>query len=189
MINLEKLESFKEAFHFFAHQLSYPEKLTFHPEFFEASVSPDLPGSEHIKRYWDQVHRMSLDELREAYTTVFDFEKSSTLYMTYFKFEDGKERGQMLAKLKVLYEMFGLDMPGNELSDFLPLMCEFIYAADWSGDDRAQRSFQIMFAVLEDGTYNLLKSLEKSNEAYYFLIKGLRECLKACVIPQEVSPS
>ena len=28
----------------------------------------------------------------------------------------------MLAKLKVLYEMFGLKMVDNELSDYLPLM-------------------------------------------------------------------
>ena len=31
----------------------------------------------------------------------------------------------MLAKLKVLYEMFGLKMVDNELSDFLPLMLQF----------------------------------------------------------------
>ena len=42
--------------------------------------------------------------------------------MTFNKFDTQKERGQMLAKLKVLYEMFGLKMVDNELSDFLPLM-------------------------------------------------------------------
>ena len=30
----------------------------------------------------------------------------------------------MLAKLKVLYEMFGLKMVDNELSDYLPLMLQ-----------------------------------------------------------------
>ena len=32
----------------------------------------------------------------------------------------------MLAKLKVLYEMFGLKMVDNELSDYLPLMLQFL---------------------------------------------------------------
>lgn len=45
--------------------------------------------------------------------------------MTYNKFDTQKERGQMLAKLKVLYEMFGLEMVDNELSDYLPLMLQF----------------------------------------------------------------
>ena len=38
--------------------------------------------------------------------------------MTYNKLTEQKERGQMLARLKVLYEMFGLEMPKSELSDF-----------------------------------------------------------------------
>ena len=41
--------------------------------------------------------------------------------MTYNKLTEQKERGQMLARLKVLYEMFGLEMPQNELSDFYRL--------------------------------------------------------------------
>ena len=45
--------------------------------------------------------------------------------MTYNQFDTQKERGQMLAKLKVLYEMFGLKMVDNELSDYLPLMLQF----------------------------------------------------------------
>ena len=51
--------------------------------------------------------------------------------MTFNKFDTQKERGQMLAKLKVLYEMFGLKMVDNELSDFLPLMLQFLQVADF----------------------------------------------------------
>ena len=56
--------------------------------------------------------------------------------MTFYKFEDGRERGQMLAKLKETYEMFGLGIAGSELSDYLPLMCEFLYAPNWQGHER-----------------------------------------------------
>src|SRR5699024_5790960 len=111
-----------------------------------------------------------------------DFHKKATLYMTFFKFEDAKERGQMLAKLKVMYEMFGLVLPSGELSDYLPLISEFLYAAEWLGDERADDSFNILMAVLEDGTYHLLQGLEEVDSIYYPLVKGFRETIKACLL-------
>ncbi|WP_088006798.1 nitrate reductase molybdenum cofactor assembly chaperone [Indiicoccus explosivorum] len=181
MINLEKLYGYKRSFGFFAHQLTYPEKLDFHPAFLEESFSPGDPAYDHVQKYWSLMQDYSLMDIKEMYTETFDFQKDATLYMTYFKFEDARERGQMLAKLKVLYEMFGLEMPDEELSDFLPLMCEFIYAAEWLGDPRAPESFRLLIAVLEDGTYHLLQTLEKNESPYFHLIKGLRETFKACV--------
>ncbi|MBU5904568.1 molecular chaperone TorD family protein, partial [Vibrio cholerae O1] len=71
----------------------------------------------------------SLSEIKAIYTDTFDFTKKAPLYMTYNKFDTQKERGQMLAKLKVLYEMFGLEMVDNELSDYLPLMLQFLQVA------------------------------------------------------------
>lgn len=181
MINLEKLYRYKLSFGFFAHHLTYPQKLDFHPSMIEESFDPEHPAYEHVQRYWEQMHELSLDQIQEMYTEIFDFDKDSTLFMTYFKFEDAKERGQMLAKLKVSYEMFGLEMPDTELSDFLPLICEFLYAAEWLGDPRGPQSFQMLIAVLEDGTYHLLKSLEKKDSPYFHLVKGLRETFKVCI--------
>lgn len=185
MINLEKLYHLKESFGFFAHHLTYPEKLDFHPNMIEESFEKEHPALQHIEEYWKLMHEVSLDEIQEMYTDTFDFQKDCTLFMTYFKFEDAKERGQMLAKLKVMYEMYGLEMPDTELSDFLPLMCEFLYASEWLGDPRSQQSFGLLIAVLEDGTYHLLQSLEKHESPYFHLVKGLRESFKAC-IEQEV---
>src|SRR5690606_12637516 len=120
------------------HHLTYPQKLDFHPSLIEESFDADHPAYNYVQQYWELMHELSLDEIQEMYTDIFDFDKDSTLFMTYFKFEDAKERGQMLAKLKVSYEMFGLEMPDSELSDFLPLICEFLYAAEWMGDPRAR---------------------------------------------------
>lgn len=185
MINLEKLYHYKQSFGFFAYHLTYPEKLDFHPRLIEEHFEEGHPAYGHVQTYWELMHAFSLDEIQEMYTDTFDFQKDSTLFMTYFKFEDAKERGQMLAKLKVMYEMYGLEMPDSELSDFLPLMCEFLYAAEWLGDPRSPQSFGMLIAVLEDGTYHLLKSLEKHQSPYFHLVKGLRETFKAC-IEQEV---
>lgn len=185
VINLERLYEEKSVFGFFANQLSYPEKITFHPLVLEESIDSSDPSYPDVKRYWDLMHECSLEEIQERYINTFDFQKDCTLFMTYVKYEDSKERGQMLARLKVLYEMFGLVMPDNELSDFLPLMCEFIYAAEWRGDPRAQQSFSMLLAVLEDGSYHLMKALEKYESPYFHLIKGMREVFKSC-IQQEV---
>lgn len=184
VIDLDKLYSHKNAFGFFAEHLVYPEKLTYHPNSLAASFSPEDPAYAMVHTYWENMQKYSLDELQELYVHTFDFHKNATLYMTYFKFEDAKERGQMLAKLKVMYEMFGLNMPDSELSDYLPLICEFLYAAEWIGDPRAKDSFNILMAVLEDGTYHLLKGLEEINSPYYPLVKGFRETIKASLLKE-----
>ncbi|AMQ08079.1 nitrate reductase molybdenum cofactor assembly chaperone [Sporosarcina sp. FSL K6-1540] len=180
MIDLQKLYNEKHTFGFFAQQLTYPEKINFHPSVMEESVDSSHPAYVHIKTYWELMHDYSFDDIQEMYTYTFDFQTDSTLFMTYVKYQDAKDRGQMLAKLKVLYEMFGLNMPDGELSDFLPLMCEFIYACEWIGDPRAEQSFGMLLAVLEDGTYHLLKALEKYNSPYFHLIKGMRVTFKSC---------
>ncbi|MNW36036.1 Nitrate reductase-like protein NarX [compost metagenome] len=181
VINLEKLYENKHLFGFFAQQLTYPEKIDFHPAVLEELLEPVDPAYAHVAKFWELMHDYSMEQLEEMYVQTFDFQKDSTLYMTYFKFEDSKERGQMLAKLKILYQMFGLDMPDHELSDFLPLMCEFIYAAEWRGNEQAEKDFSVLVGVIEDGTYHLLKTLEKNKSPYYHLIKALRETLKACI--------
>ena len=108
-------------------QLTYPEKLDFHPSVMEESLDSSDPAYESVRTYWATMHEYSMEEIEELYVQTFDFQSKSTLYMTFYKFEDGRERGQMLAKLKETYEMFGLGIAGSELSDYLPLMCEFLY--------------------------------------------------------------
>ena len=181
VINVAKLYECKPSFGFFAQQLMYPEKLDFHPAFLEASFDPNHPAYTYANTYWSLMQEFSMEEIQEMYTETFDFQKNCALYMTYFKFEDAKERGQMLVKLKVLYEMYGLEMPDGELPDYLPLMCEFLYAAEWAQDPKTTENFRMPIAILEDGTYHLLKALEKMESPYFHLVKGLRETLKACV--------
>ncbi|GIO97750.1 nitrate reductase molybdenum cofactor assembly chaperone [Paenibacillus lautus] len=181
MINLGMLHDYKHVFGFFAQQLTYPEKLDFHPSVMEESLGSSDPAYESVRMYWTAMHEYSMEEIEELYVQTFDFQAKSTLYMTFYKFEDGRERGQMLAKLKETYEMFGLGIEGSELSDYLPLMCEFIYAANWQGREKeVAASLDLMMAVMEDGTYHLLKALEKYKSPYLYLIQGLRETFKAC---------
>ena len=181
MINLDEVYKYKKSFGFFSNQLTFPRKIDFHPREFDGTFDPSHPAFPYIEQYWKDMHDISLDDIQQVYTQTFDFDRDTNLYMTYFKFEEQKERGQMLAKLKVLYEMFGLKMPDNELSDYLPLMLEFLYAAEWQGDERAKESLTLLIMVLEDGTYHMIQALEENKSPYFNLIKGLRETFKACV--------
>lgn len=186
VIDLVKLSQYKSSFGFFAQQLAYPNEEIIGQMQWEGPSAPSVVSN--VQAYIENVQQLGFDQLEELYVQTFDFQKKSTLHMTYAKFEDGKERGQMLAKLKATYEMFGLEISNGELSDFLPLMCEFLYAAEWAEHPLAKESFQTLLGVLEDGTYALMKSLEKYNSPYYTLIQALREIFKLC-IQTEVQPS
>lgn len=185
VIDQVKLDAHRELFGFFAGQLVYPDKETFASiqeggeEAFPASVM------EPVSKYREQMLARSMEEIEELYVDTFDFEKSSTLYMTYFKYEDSKDRGQLLTSLKLVYEMFGMEMVDRELPDFLPLMLEFLYAADWLHHPHGLMAMQTVISILEDGTYQLMKSLESKGNPYYPLIKALRETFKLC-LSQEV---
>lgn len=187
VIDLTKLQSEKRTFQFFANHLSYPDESPFLEQTVEeAGFLPIHPAYKDVLRYWQSMEHYSLEELQMMYAELFDFQEDATLFMTYVKYEDSKERGQMLARLKVFYEMFGLTTVDGELTDLLPLMCEFIYVAAWTDDERAEQGFNLLFAIIEDGTFHLMKALKKYESPYYYLVKGLRETCKACLIPKGV---
>ncbi|EIA21082.1 nitrate reductase subunit delta [Listeria fleischmannii subsp. coloradonensis] len=140
----------------------------------------------HLGHFWQFLKSKRLYEVEQFYAESFDFTKKRSLYMTYYKFEDARERGQMLAKLKFLYEMFGLLAVDEELTDFLPLMLEFYEAGDWYMDERFQ-DLQVSFGVIEDGTYFLLQNLKEEEHPYASLVEALRIELKACMVKKEGS--
>ena len=185
VIDLEKLKFEQSVFKFYSTYLSYPTKKLDVERDLERVFSLSHPAYDHIKTFSQLINHQSLEKLQESYAEIFDFQEDATLFMTYVKYEDSRSRGQMLARLKVFYEMFGLTMSEGELSDLLPLMCEFIYVADWVGDQRSQQGFNLLFAIIEDGTYHLMKALEKYESPYYHLVRGIRETCKSCLVSEE----
>ncbi|WP_339061954.1 nitrate reductase molybdenum cofactor assembly chaperone [Tepidibacillus marianensis] len=70
-----------------------------------------------------------IHELCGRYVQTFDFNEKTTLYLTYFQYQDHKERGLALLQLKELYQKTGLMMNSTELPDYLPLVLEFLAIA------------------------------------------------------------
>ncbi|MBE7320975.1 nitrate reductase molybdenum cofactor assembly chaperone [Staphylococcus capitis] len=182
VINLQKLAQYQESLGYLGQQINFPEKLTFHPNVFQETIEASHPAYEDLCAFREIIMNYSLSEIKAIYTDTFDFSKNYTLYMTYNRFDTQKERGQMLAKLKVLYEMFGLKMIDNELSDYLPLMLQFLQVARWENDVRAEDNLKLIIMIIEDGTYEMANHLAKNNNPYAYVIKALRQTLKACIV-------
>ncbi|MEJ7145577.1 nitrate reductase molybdenum cofactor assembly chaperone [Staphylococcus capitis] len=182
MINLQKLAQYQESLGYLGQQINFPEKLTFHPNVFQETIEASHPAYEDLCAFREIIMNYSLSEIKAIYTDTFDFSKNYPLYMTYNRFDTQKERGQMLAKLKVLYEMFGLKMIDNELSDYLPLMLQFLQVDRWENDVRAEDNLKLIIMIIEDGTYEMANHLAKNNNPYAYVIKALRQTLKACIV-------
>ena len=182
MINLQKLAQYQESLGYLGQQINFPEKLTFHPNVFQETIEASHPAYEDLCAFREIIMNYSLSEIKAIYTDTFDFSKNYPLYMTYNRFDTQKERGQMLAKLKVLYEMFGLKMIDNELSDYLPLMLQFLQVARWENDVRAEDNLKLIIMIIEDGTYEMANHLAKNNNPYAYVIKALRQTLKTCIV-------
>nr|WP_153454993.1 nitrate reductase molybdenum cofactor assembly chaperone [Companilactobacillus mishanensis] len=183
VINIEKLDSMKGGFIYLSRLIDYPTQQILEPQFlddFKANYS-DTPQKDELIDIITAMEAYSLEEIKTHYVSLFELNNRYTLYMTYYKMTDSRERGSLLAKLKMLYEMFGVQIDGTELSDYLPLMLEFLTYSDWN-DDYRQQDLDLLFSVIEDGTYNLLQnSKEESDDLYFRVISIIRTELRSCV--------
>ncbi|MBC1459253.1 nitrate reductase molybdenum cofactor assembly chaperone [Listeria newyorkensis] len=181
VINYALLDEKRAVFGAISAVLSYPEKSFINDRFLLLETFENPKTLALITAFWEEISALTFGEITETYVDTFDFNKKTTLYMTFYKFEDARERGQMLAKLKVLYEMFGLLPDDAELTDYLPLMLEFIDAGDWYLDERSGDSIELLIGVIEDGSYHLLQALEEAGNPYRFVIEAMRNELRVCV--------
>ncbi len=191
VINIEKLNSLKGGFIYLSRMIDYPTQEILDPKFLE-DFKKNYPETAHKDELIEIINAMqvySLEEIKTHYVSLFELNNRYTLYMTYYKMTDSRERGQVLAKLKMLYEMFGVQIEGTELSDYLPLMLEFLTYSDWK-DDYRQQDLKLLFSVIEDGTYNLLeKSEEQSDDLYFRTVSIIRSEMRTCVEQPEMKQS
>ncbi|MFD1485865.1 nitrate reductase molybdenum cofactor assembly chaperone [Lacticaseibacillus baoqingensis] len=185
MINIQKLDTVKTGFTYLSRLLDYPTAELLTPAF-TAGLQQDYAPTAHktaLLALLAELQQESLAELQTHYVGLFELNNRYTLYMTYYKLTDSRERGQVLARLKMLYEMFGVRVQGTELPDYLPLMLEFLAYSDWQTDAR-QQDLSLLFAVIEDGTHELLKrAAVAAADPYFRLVALVRAEFKDCLAP------
>lgn len=59
-----------------------------------------------------------------AYVEAFDLRRKTSLYLTYYRYGDTRERGLALAALAGAYRAAGFSLATGELPDFLPALLE-----------------------------------------------------------------
>ncbi|WP_076461399.1 nitrate reductase molybdenum cofactor assembly chaperone [Limosilactobacillus caccae] len=184
MINFNRLAGLRETLAVLSQLIDYPTADTFSPAN-RKQIEDDGELTQEEKgqllSLFDQLAKASLLDQQTDYTNLFEMNRRYTLYMSYYKMTDSRERGTVLAKLKMLYEMFGVSEATSELSDYLPLLLDFLACGDYLGDPRRD-DLQLALSVIEDGTYNLLKNaIVDSDKPYIKLIKLTRTIIGSCV--------
>lgn len=184
MIDFERLTTLKNTFVILAWLIDYPDKETFSDELRQQVVHDQALSTAtrgEILSLFDELSSLPSIERQEMYTHLFEMNRRYTLYMSYYKMTDSRERGTILARLKVLYEMFGVSEATSELSDYLPLLLEFLAYGDYLNDPRRQ-DIQLVLSVIEDGTYTLLKNaVTDGDNPYIQLIRITRSLIGSCI--------
>lgn len=90
------------------------------------TVGPLRRGSaETLAGFLDWHRGRTLHQLQQAYVETFDFDRRSSLHLTYHINGDSRQRGLSLLKLKNAYRDAGFEFGDSELPDYLPVMLEF----------------------------------------------------------------
>jgi nitrate reductase delta subunit len=76
--------------------------------------------------------RMTPMQAAAAYVDTFDLKRGTSLYLTYYRHGDTRERGMALAALVDSYRAAGFRLAPGELPDFLPALLE-LAACDRAG--------------------------------------------------------
>lgn len=112
--------------------LDYPdERLGGHLDLVQRCAE-DLPGvvGQPLCRFAEEVAGVPLTDLAARYVTTFDHRKRCSLFLTYYRHGDTRNRGVALLKLKSLYARHGLTLTPDELPDHLSVVLEFAAQAE-----------------------------------------------------------
>lgn len=90
-----------------------------------AGVDWDAAEREALLGFIAHLQSRTLTELQADYVQTFDLTAEHSLHLTHHLFGDDKNRGPALIDLGELYKDFGVEVTGNELPDYLPLVLEF----------------------------------------------------------------
>lgn len=118
-----------ESLHVLSVLLHYPDEELFnHLDEIASAADQSRPTEvkSAIQSFVNELKTLSLIQVQERYTAVFDIDPATTMNMTYHAHGDNEKRAAALAHLQHNYEQAGWERITGELPDYLPMMLEFL---------------------------------------------------------------
>ncbi|WP_230865692.1 nitrate reductase molybdenum cofactor assembly chaperone [Mycobacterium canetti] len=96
--------------------------------------------------------REGIDLLRAQadYVDTFDLRRRCTMYLSYWTAGDTRNRGREMLAFAQTYRNAGVEPPGGETPDFLPMALEFAATVDPTAGRRLLREYRVPITVLRD---------------------------------------
>ena len=122
----------------------------------------------------------------DEYVATLELSPPCPLYLGTYLFDEPKTcrgagmsgRNSYMIELSNIYKHFGFELNGSELSDFLPLMVEFLaISLERAEMDRIGLRRSFLERYVQIGLEPLAKVLEKYDSPYGLLIKALQAAL------------
>ena len=111
---------------------------------------------------------MTPTEVAATYVDTFDLSRGTSLYLTYYRHGDTRERGMALAALVDAYRAAGFAPSPGELPDFLPAMLELA---------AVHRSGSALLAEQRSGIDALALALDKADSPYGSVVSAVASVL------------
>ncbi len=112
--------------------------------------------------------QMTPMEAGSAYVDTFDLKRGTSLYLTYYRHGDTRERGMALAALADCYRASGYQLAPGELPDFLPALLE-LAACDRAG--------AAVLAEQRVGLDALAAALDQAGSRYHSAVTAVIDAL------------
>lgn len=149
-----------------AQLLRYPESIAQVLAWGEKLEVSNLPKvTDSLKPFLTYFTKHDIVHLAENYVATFDFNPSTTLYLSFHLAGEKPERIQLLLDLKALFKKVEFSSKINELPDYLPLIFEYLCIA--SQEDGIKILKDYMGAIKK-----LYFELKKVHSPYNVLIKA-----------------
>ncbi len=122
----------------------------------------------------------------EEYVATLELAPLVPLYLGSYLFEEPQScrgagmsgRNGYMLELSNIYRHFGVEFAGREMTDFVPVVVEFLgISLERGSEDRIGLRRYLVENLLTDGIEKLLAALRKCDSPYAFLVEALRVAL------------
>ncbi len=133
----------------------------------------------------------------EEYVATLELAPLAPLYLGAYLFPEPKscrgagmsERNGYMLELNNIYRHFGVEFAGREMSDFVPVIVEFLgISLERSDEDRIGLRRYLVETLLINGIESLLSALRKCESPYLLLVEALRVALAEDIAQMSAGP-